>query len=71
MSWKQIAVFVNEGSLYYSLISLLDMMVEMSITWISISNLGQHWSQYISLETPKRVIRKGCRPRSDAAECGI
>ena len=26
---------------------------------------------HCSLETPKRVIDKQCRPRSDAAECGI
>ena len=26
---------------------------------------------HCSQETPKRVIGKQCRPRSDAAECGI
>ena len=26
---------------------------------------------HCSLETPKRVIGKQCRPRSDAAECGV
>ena len=29
------------------------------------------WLTHCSLETSKRVIGKQCRPRSDAAECGI
>ena len=43
--------------------------------------LGCHWKDTIctcgyslthcSLETPKRVTGKQCRPRSDAAGCGV
>ena len=36
------------------------------VTLLRVSRL-----QWINLETPKRVIGKQCRPRSDAAECDI
>ena len=40
------------------------------LDFISLNNsilLQTHWG----LETPKRVTGKQCRPRSDAAECGV
>ena len=42
---------------------------------INLSSAESFWRvvkvSYCSLETHKRVIGKQCRPRSDAAECGV
>ena len=34
-------------------------------------NIITFWLTHCSRETRKRVIGKQCRPRSDAAECGV
>ena len=55
-----------------------DNLVVPTELWIQNSDISLTNSQFsmillthISLETPKRVIGKHWRPRSDAAECGI
>ena len=44
--------------------------------WLNRALVAQIWHEHLYLtqgsrETPKRVIRKLCRPRSDAAEGGV